>query len=303
MLSAIMGSEDNQSQKAERKNAMLNLNIKKKEILYKNTETELLSDFYSSSTSNEGFKFARIDSNFKLFLPYLKDGAIRLYLYYALAANNKTGESWHGVETVSESLRITDRSIVNWNKELEDLGLIYRSSRGRKSKSTYLLPLTGFSVKMSISKINQIFTELRLFDSNEMTKVFGKFRLLTKLYVKTDNKSDKTVSQIVCVGLEKSNYFEGHEINRTIIFLYYDEKVDGGILYSKVDSVVTEEKVVVVHEKNANIEFAGKKFECDTNYKCYYINQACKIDDKTVHEIITQLSGDIDTSGLPEVEM
>ena len=54
---------------------MLNLNIKKKEALYKNSETELLSDFYFGSTSHEEFKFARIDSNFKLFLPYLKDGA------------------------------------------------------------------------------------------------------------------------------------------------------------------------------------------------------------------------------------
>lgn len=282
---------------------MLNLNIKKKETLYKNTETELLSDFYSSSTNHEGFKFARIDSNFKLFLPYLKDGAIRLYLYYALASNNKTGESWHSVETISESLRITDRSIVNWNNELEDLGLIYRSSRGRKSKSTYLLPLTGFVAQMSVSKINQIFTELKLFDSNEMTKVFGKFRSFTKLYIKTENKSDKTVSQVVCVGLEKSNCFDGKEINRVTIFLYHVEKVDGSILHSKVGSVDTEEKVIVIHEKNANTELAGKKFKCDTNYQCYYINQACKIDDRTIHEIISQLSGDIDISGLPEIEI
>lgn len=282
---------------------MLNLNIKKKETLYKNTETELLSDFYSCSTTYEGFKFARIDSNFKSFLPYLKDGAIRLYLYYALAANNKTGESWHSVETISESLCITDRSIVNWNNQLEDVGLIYRSSRGRKSKSTYLLPLTGFVAKMSIPKINQIFSELKLFDSNEMTKVFGKFGSLTKLYIKTDNKSDKTICQVVCIGLEKTNYFEGKEINRITTFLYYAEKIDGNVLHSKIDSMDTEEKVVIVHEKNTNIKLAEKKFECDTNYHCYFINEACKIDERTIYEIISQLSDDIDTSGLPEVEL
>lgn len=282
---------------------MLNLNIKKKEALYKNSETELLSDFYYGSTSHEEFKFARIDSNFKLFLPYLKDGATRLYLYYALAANNKTGESWHSVDTISESLHITDRSIANWNNELESLGLIYRSSRGRRSKSTYLLPLTGFATKMSAPKVNQIFTELKLFDSNEMTKVFGKFGSLTKLYMKTDNKNEKAINQIVCVGLEKSNWFEGKEINRTIIFLYYNEKVNGDILLSKVDAVDTEEKVIIVHEKNANLELAARKFDCDVNYQCYFINHACKIDDKTIHEIILQLSGDIDISGLPEVEI
>ena len=82
---------------------MLNLNLKKKETLFQNTEADALSLFYASSTrkSNKEFHFARVDKNFCAFLPYLTEGAAKLYLYYAFSAKNETGESWHSVETIS----------------------------------------------------------------------------------------------------------------------------------------------------------------------------------------------------------
>ena len=61
--------------------------------------------FHSCGTgkSNKNFRFAKVDSNFVNFLPYLKDGAVKLYLYYAAAANNDTGESWHSIDTISNT--------------------------------------------------------------------------------------------------------------------------------------------------------------------------------------------------------
>ena len=45
---------------------MINLGLKRKEMLFQDTESELLSEFYSKSTdkSNREFRFARVDSNF-----------------------------------------------------------------------------------------------------------------------------------------------------------------------------------------------------------------------------------------------
>ena len=76
---------------------MIDLGLKQKEGLFQNTEKELLSAFYANGTgkSNKEFRFAKVDSNFVNFLPHLKDGAIKLYLYYAVVAKNNTGESWH----------------------------------------------------------------------------------------------------------------------------------------------------------------------------------------------------------------
>ena len=126
---------------------MLNLNLKKKETLFQNAETDTLSLFYVNGTGklNKEFRFAKIDSHFGAFLPYLTDGAVKLYLHYAFAANSNTGESWHSMDTISRELGTTERSIGNWNRSLEDLGLIYRTRNKKKSKTTFILPLTGFA--------------------------------------------------------------------------------------------------------------------------------------------------------------
>ena len=82
---------------------MIKLNLKRNENCFKNTEGELLALFHASATgkSNKAFRFAKVDSNFAAFLPYLKDGAVKLYLYYAVVANNDTGESWYTQGVVS----------------------------------------------------------------------------------------------------------------------------------------------------------------------------------------------------------
>ena len=96
---------------------MIKLNLKRNENRFKNTESELLALFHASATgkSNKVFRFAKVDSNFAAFLPYLKDGAVKLYLYYAVVANNDTGESWYSIDTISKKLGATERSIGNWN--------------------------------------------------------------------------------------------------------------------------------------------------------------------------------------------
>ena len=72
------------SYKSERNDlGMINLDLKKAEAPFKDTEKELLSIFYSGCTgkTNKRFRFARVDSKFMNYLPHLKDGAVKLYLY------------------------------------------------------------------------------------------------------------------------------------------------------------------------------------------------------------------------------
>lgn len=276
---------------------MIQLNLKKKETHFKNAENDLLSLFYSSATgkSNKAFRFAKVDNNLAVFLPHLKDGAIKLYLYYALVANNDTGESWHSIDTISKKLGATERSISNWNNQLENLGLIYRTSTGKKSKATFVLPLTGFAVKMNIQQIEQVISELDLYGINVHTKVFGKIQSLTKLYVKGDVAD--SVNEVLCVHLQKPTTVDSVEINRVDTFIYNISTTTNADAAKKLWTFEGEEKVAIVNgEKEITL---GKKKP--TPLKCFFINDSSKIDDTAIYEIMSQLTDDIDVSDLPQI--
>lgn len=91
--------------------------------------------------------FYMLYSGFEDYLPHLSTNAVRLYLYYAFRARNETGESFPALHTIAEALKVTDRSINNWNQDLIDLGLIKRENGGgHKSTTTYLLPTSDLQL-------------------------------------------------------------------------------------------------------------------------------------------------------------
>lgn len=281
----------------------INLNLPMKENPFVDMENEVLSLFYSSSTNQKSkvFRFAKLDSNFSAYLPYLKDGAIKLYLYYALAAKSDSGESWHSIDKISKSLNATDRSIGNWNNELEDLGLIYRTKCGRKSKTTFLLPLTGFAVKLSTKKIGQMLTELDLYNTNENSKVFGRFESLTKLYIVDESKG--ALYNVTAVHLKKTHRSGKQLLNSISVFLYDVSPVKEKALS---DTIVTEgakhkENVVLIKTKN-EVSLGKRKLPgCNS----FFINEshAFPIDDAVIYAIMSQLESNIDISVMPEMEI
>lgn len=276
---------------------MIKLNLKRNETRFKNTESELLALFHASATgkSNKAFRFAKVDSNFAAFLPYLKDGAVKLYLYYAVVANNDTGESWYSIDTISKKLGATERSIGNWNNQLEDLGLIFRTSTGKKSKATFVLPLTGFAVKMSIQQIEQILGELNLYGMNEYTRVFGKVQSVTKLYVKGEVAD--TVSEVLCVHLQKLSTVDSIEINRVDAFIYNISATTNEDVAKKLWAFESKEKVAIINgEKEVTF---GKK--TPSPLQCFFVNDSPKIDDTAVYEIMSQLTDDVDISDLAQI--
>ena len=275
----------------------IDLNLKRKETRFNNTVSELLSLFHASATgkSNKSFTFAKVDSHFADFLPYLKDGAIKLYLYYAVVANNDTGESWYSIDTISKKLGATERSIGNWNNQLEDLGLIFRTSTGKKSKATFVLPLTGFALKMNMPQIEQVFDELSLSSVNQYTKVFGKVQSVTKLYVKGETAN--TINEVLCIHLQKLTTVDSVEINRVNTFIYNISTTTNEDAVKKLWTFESEEKVAIVNgEKEITL---GKR--TPTSLECFFINDSCKIDDATVYEIMSQLVDDVDISDLEQI--
>lgn len=276
---------------------MIKLNLKRNETRFKNTESELLALFHASATgkSNKTFRFAKVDSNFAAFLPYLKDGAVKLYLYYAVVANNGTGESWYSIDTISKRLGVTERSIGNWNNQLEDLGLIFRTSTGKKSKATFVLPLTGFAVKMSIQKIEQILDELNLYKVNEYTRVFGKIQSVTKLYIKGEVAD--TVSEVLCVHLRKLSTANSVELNRVDAFIYNISTTTNEDVTKKLLTFEDEDKVAIVNGEKEIV--LGKKTL--SPFQCFFINDSLKIDDTAVYEIMSQLTDDVDISDLTHI--
>lgn len=274
---------------------MIDLNLRKKSTLFKNTESDLLALFYSTGKSNTHFRFSMIDNNFMNFLPYLNDGAIKLYLYYSSVANKDTGESWYSIETISKRLGATDRSISNWNNLLEDLGLIFRTSTGKKSKATFILPLTGFAVKMDIAQINQIIIDLDLYNPNVYTKVFGSFQSVSRLFLKNDSES--TVKEILCIHLQKQNFSDSKEINRVNIFIYNTALTTNPEILEKLLTFDGDDKVAII---NFNQEIIlGKKSHSPINN--FYVNDSHKINNTTIYEIMSQLTDDIDISDLTQI--
>lgn len=70
--------------------------------------------------------FFPIFSGFKSYLADLSSGAISLFIYIGLHSNNQTGECYHDIKRVAEFFNKSPRTVSNWFKELEDVGLIER---------------------------------------------------------------------------------------------------------------------------------------------------------------------------------
>lgn len=278
---------------------MINLQLKRTETRFRNVEKELLTMFHSCGTgkSNKNFRFARVDSNFVNFLPYLKDGAVKLYLYYAAAANNDTGESWHSIDTISKKLSATERSIGNWNSQLENMGLIYRTSTGKRSKATFVLPLTGFAVKVSASQMEQALTELNLYTPNEHTRVFGKVQSAIKLYIK--NEATNEICEILCIHLQRVNSVGNAVLNSVDMFIYDVSGMANKELEKTLAEFEGEDKVAIVNGEK-EIKIGPKAIQ---PFNSYFINEPSKIDDANIFDILRQLTDDVDFSELIQISI
>lgn len=94
--------------------------------------------------------FFPIHSDFlNLFLKDISGPALKLYVFLGLHAKYHSGESWYSLPELSEFFRKDPRTVANWAKELEDLGLIVREQKGFKMKATTFLRPYGYNIEIN----------------------------------------------------------------------------------------------------------------------------------------------------------
>lgn len=120
----------------------LNISNKNNNSINQNSEMLIYRDWKNYRKETGGYFL--ISNTIEEYLPYIKDGSLTLYLFYLIHAKNETGNSFYSVETISQILNVSTKTISNWNSNLSDLGLISRQ-KGKKSSNTFLLPTSNFT--------------------------------------------------------------------------------------------------------------------------------------------------------------
>lgn len=161
-----------------RKMALINLNLdKSREEKY--TAQQHFGrnyEYWREYRQNLKQPFAMVPSEIVNYTSEIKTKALSLYLYYCYMANNKTGKSWAAIETIAAQMDVSTKSINNWNSQLEELGLIYRVSEGRNSKTTYVLPVSSFVHYEKVATPEQVIEYSKKEVDGELIGVFHLFQ-------------------------------------------------------------------------------------------------------------------------------
>lgn len=162
--------------------------------------------------------------------------------------------------------------------------MIFRTSNGKKSKTTFVLPLTSFAVKMSEQRIAQVLTELRLSESNESSRIFGKFQSITKLYVKS--QAQETITSILCIHLNRVSTKGTTVINSVDTYIFAVLPPLNEDVAQKLFEYEGKGKVTIVDDEG-NITLGKKTFD---SFNCFLVCVPSKVDRATIYDIMSQLT-------------
>lgn len=139
------------------------------------------------------------------YLPFIKSAAMNLYIFYVIHAKNEEGCSYYSNETIARKLNVSVKTISNWNKVLQDVGLIIRTPNPNNSSTTYMLPLSDFEINVS-SASDQDFKRLSSYLNQEGysskkyilfyiadTQKMYKYFPFTKEYVLSEGKISRNI--------------------------------------------------------------------------------------------------------------
>lgn len=105
-------------------------------------ELTLYSVWKDTKKKTDGY--VMLANELEEYLKDLKKPSLNLYMFYAIHADNNNGESFYSLEQISRILKVSVKTVSNWNKELEEVGLIKRKQQYNRSARTFLLPLSDF---------------------------------------------------------------------------------------------------------------------------------------------------------------
>ncbi|MEC0367961.1 hypothetical protein [Bacillus subtilis] len=182
-----------------------------------------LKHYYKSwRTVNQTTKssFIALDNAFRdTYLKDLEPGPLKLYLYFCFAANNDHGHSWHGIQKIADYFDCQTRTIDNWIKVLVDKDLVYRTKKGHRSHTTYLLPFSDTILIQKASKkyikddqdlLNGLLKRIRELDFiyGEIIKVHHLFQWSVSKEKTVDG--DKSDQYLLVITKRKNGVLIGH---------------------------------------------------------------------------------------------
>lgn len=164
---------------------MTKLNLK---LLNPNIEPKLQNPYtqwrnYQKKTEQN---YIMLPTELIKYLTEIKSKAVNLYLYYFFKSKNKTGDSWYAVNTLAKEFDVTSKTINNWNKELEQLGLIARVNENKSSTTTYILPISDFYYIENSLSVDQFLKTYNEQKEGTLKGIFNMFQW------RQETKDDKT---------------------------------------------------------------------------------------------------------------
>jgi predicted transcriptional regulator len=151
---------------------------------------------WRNSNSASKAPFIPIFTSFKEeHLATIEPAALRLYLFFAFAANNLHGNSWHSIESIAKFFNTQTRTVNNWIKILVDKNLIYREQKGKRSHTTYLIPysttIIGHTIRLASKEDNQKVLDAFVKRIKEYEFLYGAIHKVFHFFQwKTDSKKD-----------------------------------------------------------------------------------------------------------------
>lgn len=181
-------------------------------------KANIISESYEqwrNYTKESKDNFFIMPSGIKKYLPFFSGKAMNLYLFYCLNSDNRTGESWYSTKTCAKQLNVTERTINKWNEVLEEIGLIKRTSNNKTSKSTFLLPISNFIVKIEDMKSPQYIASY--YESSYQQDIDGELVGVLNIFQWRKDSEKKTYTvpfNITCLMFERS--YSSRDINTTV---------------------------------------------------------------------------------------
>jgi hypothetical protein len=183
-----------------------------KDLMYKQyhqawrkTNTDSNASFIPLFTSFKAKHLASLDS-----------GPLRLYLFFAFAAKNQYGHSWHSIQSIAEFFGTQTRTVDNWIKVLVDKNLIYREQKGKKSHTTYLIPYSDILLRHQVSvEDDQLALDLLIGKIEEREFLYGPVIDVLHFFQWGTEKKDKTtknrnIQWFVVITKREDEVLTGH---------------------------------------------------------------------------------------------
>jgi hypothetical protein len=173
------------------------------------------------------------------YLKDLKKPSLNLYMFYAIHADNDNGDSYYSLDKIAKILNVSVKTISNWNRELEEVGLIKRKQQYNNSAITFLLPLSDFIFLDKQSKIDDFVLDI----SNEGYKYEDKYEL-------------RNSKEAYSVEKYKKTYIS---ITRTIYVLQKNTTLNDNILWDyDEDCWYDLDNSLGVYSKDLNFDLGNK---------------------------------------------